>query len=447
MQDPNASWAAGFSGIDVWSIDPFAQATTDSFKVSVDRLAIRGVPEPHGGALALALVLYPYVYLLARGAFITHGLRQLEVGRSLGMSDTRIFLTAVLPSCWPWIAGGLLLVFMETLADFGTVAVFNYDTFTTAIYKSWFDLYSLETGLALSAFLVLAVIAILSVDGWYRSKRSFAESDALTQKVVTPERLGGFAGWLAFSFCMLLLTAGFLLPVLQLIQWSMSVSGGIDGANAVRLALDSARLAAFAGTLITLLAFSLAIARRFARTRLAEWLLRITTLGYALPGTVLAIALFSGASLLHSPLSTLGISVAWLQGSLFVMMLAYSVRFLAVALQPISANLERITPAMDDVGTSLGASWQRRVLAIYTPLLRTGILTALLLAFVDVLKELPITLMTRPFGTNTLAVKIYEYSAEGLWEQAAVPALIILSVSLIPVVFIIRFSEGRANEK
>ncbi len=406
-----------------------------------------------GVVMALSLALYPYTYMIVRNAFQTQGRRSLEVGQSLGLSAWQSFWKVSLPMARPWIAGGTLLVVMETLADFGTVATFNYDTLTSAIYKSWFGLYSLPAALQVASVLLIFVVVITLLERKSRAAQRFSQSRS-KQLAEHRMRLSKAHRWLALLFCTLVFTLGFVLPCVQLLWWAIpNIELELTG-QFWAYVFGSITLALIAMTIIAGLAMLMAFAARTHHSRFAKTAVRISTLGYALPGTVLAVGLFApiaaidqwlGNTALLQPLFRDGLLQApLLQGTMLVMMLAYSVRFMAVAFTPLESNLLRITPSIDAAAKSLGVSGVQMLRKVHMPMIKGGLATAMILVFVDVMKELPITLMTRPFGFNTLAVRIFELSSEGLWERAALPALAIVLVGLAPAFMLIKRSEHDA---
>ncbi len=396
-----------------------------------------------GVIVVMSLALYPYVYLLARNAFLTQGRQSVEVAQSLGLNARQGFLRVALPMARPWIAGGLALVAMETLADFGTVSVFNYDTFTTAIYASWFSLFSIQSALQLAFFLLLFVLAALMVERRLRGRAAYTASLAPARAAIA---LRGWARWGATAIAGTVLGLGFALPAAQLIVWTVAeLTQGLDR-QYVGLALRSLALAVIAALLVASAALTLVYAVRNAPSRLTYAAARVATLGYALPGTVLAVGIYSQLSRLNNGINNLlhsltGVSPElFLQGTLAAMLIALLVRFLAVAHQAIAASMKRVTVEIDEAARSLGVGGWRLLTEVYVPLVRGGLLTGLVLVFVDVMKEMPITLMTRPFGWDTLAVRVFEMTSEGQWQQAALPALTIVAVGLLPVMFITRTS-------
>ena len=395
-----------------------------------------------GVVLALSLALYPYTYLMVRNAFQTQGLRSLEVGQSLGLSIRQSFWRICLPMARPWIVGGALLVMMETLSDFGTVAIFNYDTLTSAIYKSWFGLYSLPAALQVASVLLIFVVVITLLERHSRASQRFSQTRSATL-VVSRIRLKVVSRWSATIFCLLVFSLAFVMPVIRLLYWAIPNLDVELTAQFWRYMVGSTSLSMIAMAMIAGLALLMAFAARTYNQPFAKIAVRISTMGYALPGTVLAVGLFVPVAAMDNMLSALGFSTPLLQGTMVVMLLAYSVRFMAVAFAPLESNLLRITPSIDAASRSLGVSGVRMLAKVHLPMVRGGLLTAMVLVFVDVMKELPITLMTRPFGFNTLAVRIFELTSEGLWERAALPALAIVLVGLIPAFILIRKSDAR----
>ena len=395
-----------------------------------------------GVVLALSLALYPYTYLMVRNAFQTQGLRSLEVGQSLGLSMRESFWRICLPMARPWIVGGALLVMMETLSDFGTVAIFNYDTLTSAIYKSWFGLYSLPAALQVASVLLAFVVVITLFERRSRAGQRFSQARS-SKSVASRIYLQGAYRWLGLSVCLLVFSLAFVMPVMRLIYWAIPNMDVELTTQFWRYVAGSTSLSLIAMLMIAGLALLMAFSARTYNSPFAKMAVRVSTMGYALPGTVLAVGLFVPVAAIDNALGAIGVPTPLLQGTIVVMLLAYSVRFMAVAFSPLESNLLRITPSIDAASRSLGVSGIKMLAKVHLPMVKGGLLTAMILVFVDVMKELPITLMTRPFGFNTLAVRIFELSSEGLWERAALPALAIVLVGLIPAFILIRKSDAR----
>jgi iron(III) transport system permease protein len=395
-----------------------------------------------GGVIAvLALAFYPYVYLLARGAFLTHGTRALEAGRSLGLGPWAGFLRVALPLARPWVAAGAALVAMETLADFGAVSVFNYDTFTTAIYKSWFALFSLETALQLALVLLAFVAAALALEQLARGRARYAPGGAGARP---PPRLclRPAAAAAATAYCSAVFALAFALPALCLARWAFEVAPIDLDARYLAYVLRSLALAAMAAAACGALAVVLGWSVRAGGGWPARLAARAATLGYAVPGTVLAVGVVGALAAADHAWVALGAAEGlWLQGTVLALVLGYVARFLAVAHGPVEGGLARLRPSMGEAARSLGLGRLAVLLRVHLPLLRAGVGTALLLVFVDVMKEMPITLMTRPFGWDTLAVRVFEMTAEGEWRRAALPALVITLAGLLPVMLLTRRIE------
>jgi iron(III) transport system permease protein len=400
-----------------------------------------------GGVIGvLTLALYPYVYLIARNAFQTQGMRALEVGRSLGLSVGRGFFLIALPMARPWIAGGALLVAMETLADFGTVSVFNYDTLTTAIYKAWFGLFSLESALQIASVLVLLVFVVVVLEQRLRARADYSAIEAQGSQRGRL-LLRGSKAVAATTFASVVLFLGFVLPFGRLVVWSVANIGDIDG-RFLGYVWQTLLLASAGAVLATTVALVLGYAVRNG-ARPARLLARWATMGYALPGTVLAVGVFVPLVAINNTLQGLldyvfgdGAPQILLQSTLAAVLLAYLIRFLAVAYSPIDNNLLRITRSLDESSRLLGVCGVRMLRQVHLPILRGGVVTALTLTFVDIMKEMPITLMTRPFGWETLAVRVFEMTSEGEWARAALPSVAIVLVGLIPVVTLTQSVRG-----
>ena len=399
-----------------------------------------------GVIIVMTLAFYPYVYLLARNAFLSQGKRSLEAAQSLGLSRGIGFFKVVLPMARPWIAGGTMLVLMETLADFGTVAVFNYDTFTTAIYKAWFSMFSLPAASQLASLLIIIVFVIIVLEQKFRSGMRYAES----KKSQRAERiqLVGWHNWLVTGFVMTVLFFAFLLPVTQLCIWAMqSFTEDFDYSRYFEFLWHSLTLSGLAALLTCSVVIMMVYAARNHPSSSMRFAVRTATIGYALPGAVLAIGVFVPLAWLDGQLSELALQLfqietgLLIQGTLIIMLIAYLVRFMAVSHYPIDSAMQRITPSIDEAAMGLGLYGWAMIRRVHLPILKSGIFTAVTLVFVDVMKEMPITLMTRPFGWDTLAVRVFEMTSEGEWEQAALPAVTIVLAGLIPIIFFMRQTE------
>jgi len=392
-----------------------------------------------GASIAtLTLVLYPYVFLIVREAFGAQGVRGLEVARSFGYRPLQAFFRVTLPMARPSLVAGVSLAAMECLADFGTVKLFNYTTFTTAIYRAWYGLFSLQSALQLSLVLVTLVLLALLLERRFRGKSRYTPPGSMRQRriVLSPARAAGVT-----LYCATVLFIAFGLPVSLIVFWSVENFAAEFDAGYSQLALNTLMLATGAAAMITAVAVLLSVAVRRSPSVLNRSLTRVATLGYAIPGTVLAVGFFVPVAwlsrIVNSIISDSGTVIA-LQSGLAVIFLAYLARYLAVAHSPVDGALLRIRPGVEEAARGMGVSGLRLLGRVHLPILRPAILTALLLVFVDIMKELPITLMTRPFGWDTLAVKVFQLTTEGEWHRAALPALAIVVAGLLPVVILSR---------
>ena len=382
--------------------------------------------------VTLSLVLYPYVYMLARLAFQAQGRAVLEQARILGDGPVRAFFKVALPMARPGIAAGLALALMETLADFGAVSVFNFDTFTTAIYKSWYGLFNLQAAAQLASLLLLFVLVSLWLERRGRRRARFSELGGRQVMRVRPR----FA-WLITAFAFAVLFMAFLLPVCRLLFWV--VGTGIDGLDSRFFSLiwRTFLLGAMAASLVLVLASWLAWVKRHQPSRAVSGSVQLATLGYALPGSVLAVGIMVSFSAVEARLDQWGLAIP-LVGGLAALVLAYVVRFLAVAFGPVENALQQVRPSLVEAARTLGATASEVGRRIYLPMMLPGLFTALLLVGIDVMKEMPATLLLRPFGWDTLAVRIYELTAEGEWQRAAAPSLTLVLLGLVPVMVLSR---------
>jgi iron(III) transport system permease protein len=401
-----------------------------------------------GGVIAvMVLAFYPYVYMLARAAFLAQGRAMFETARSLGLDPWAAFFRVALPMARPAIAAGAALALMEALADFGAVAVFNYDTFTTAIYKSWLGLFNLPAAAQLASLLLLFVaVALFSEQRLRRRARYHVTTKPAREELY---RLHGRHAFAALSFCGAVLALAFLVPVVQLGVWATQNAARDLDARYLEFFGNTILLGAAAAAVTTFIALSLAYTYRLKPDRLVRGAVRFATLGYALPGSVLAVGIMLSFvwldRYLAMPLAAnFGYTGPVLAGGLIALILAYGVRFMAVAYGPVDASFERIKPSLWQAARSLGASNREILWRVSIPLLSSGLVSAGLLVFIEVMKEMPATLLLRPFGWDTLATRIFEMTSEGEWERAALPAVTLVLAGLIPVILLVRRSTARA---
>ncbi|MDD2874916.1 MAG: iron ABC transporter permease [Azoarcus sp.] len=395
-----------------------------------------------GGAVAMFMfVLYPYVYMISRSAFLERAGGMLEAGRSLGLGPWACFFRVSLPLARPAVVAGTALALMETLADFGTVAYFGVQTFTTGIYRAWFSLGDRIAAAQLSAALLLFVVAVLALE---RATRGRARFNNTSRNAGSParNRLSPLAGSVAAFACFMPLFFGFLLPAGLLLRMAFGDGDAQFGERFVQLASNSFTLAAVTAILAVVLAVVLAYAARMARSRLPLMLNRVVGLGYAVPGSVIAVGVLIPVTRLDNWLiawweSAFGVNPGLLlTGGIAALVYAYLARFLAVSLQTVESSLGKITLSMDDASRSLGYGKWATLRRVHVPILRGSLLTASLLVFVDVMKELPATLVIRPFNFDTLATQAYTLASDERLTEASTAALTIVVVGLLPMLVI-----------
>jgi len=395
-----------------------------------------------GGAIAvMSLVLYPYVYLLARNAFLEQSVCVLEVSRTLGCGPWRSFAVVALPLARPAIVGGTALVLMETLADYGTVQHFGIATFTTGIFRTWFAMGRPVAAAQLASLLLLFVLAVLLAERWTRGRSRYHHTSGAYHRL--PEiRLRGVRGVLALLACGLPLAAGFLVPGGHLLLLALAEGDPVLGRSFLSLAGNTLTLAATTAALAVALSLLISYGRRMHPTRPLRAAARVAAAGYAVPGTVIAVGVMIPFARLDNWIDawareTLGVSTGLLlSGGILALVFAYLVRFLAVSSNTVEASMGKIKPTMDEVARTLGAGPGSTLRRVHLPIMRGGILTAGLLVLVDVMKELPATLILRPFNFDTLAVRVYTLASDERLGEASTAALTILLVGMAPVILL-----------
>lgn len=396
-----------------------------------------------GAVLVFVFALYPYVYLAARAAFLQQCECVIEAGRTLGCTPWRAFRRIALPMARPALAAGVALALMETLADFGAVAHFGVATFTTGIYRTWFSFGDPVAAAQLASVLLGFIALLLFVE---RASRRGAKYFDTSRRVrpLGEQRLTGWRAWTATAACALPLLLGFVIPAAILLALALGKGAGQLDSDYLGIIANTVTLAGLTAAIAVALALMLSYALRAGADRPTQAAARLAGLGYAIPGSIIAVGVLIPFAAFDNALDallreTLGVSTGLLlTGSVAALVFAYLVRFLAVAQQTTRAGLERITPSMDAAAASLGAGRWRILKRVHTPMLKGSLLTAFLLVFVEVMKELPATLIMRPFNYDTLAVTAYNLAADERLAEAATPALTIVAVGLIPVIVLSR---------
>ena len=407
---------------------------------------IRSLP---GAIMMLSLVLYPYVFMLTRAALLEQSVCVLEVSKTLGCGPWRCFFRVALPLARPSIAIGLALVLMETLADYGTVQYFGVSTFTTGIFRTWFGLNDATAAMQLAVVMLFFVFSLLAIERRSRRKQRFHHTST-KYSTLTPYRLTGNKAVIAFILCVLPVTFGFLLPAGQLLAWGLENLDTLVTSRFLNLFWHSIWLAGITAIIAIAIALFVGYAQRSNPDNWIKLPIRVASMGYAIPGVVIAVGVMIPFAWFDNHLSdflkgSFDIETGLLlSNSVFILIFAYLVRFLSISIQSVEAGLGKIKTNMDDAARALKARPIDIVRKIHLPVMRGSLLTALLLVFVDVLKELPATLVLRPFDFNTLAIHAYELASDERLSEASIPSLAIVVAGLIPVIILNRsISQSR----
>ncbi len=411
---------------------------------------IRSLP---GAVMMLSLVLYPYIFMLTRAALLGQSVCVLEVSKTLGCGPWRCLFHVALPLARPAIAVGLALVLMETLADYGTVQYFGVSTFTTGIFRTWFGLNDPTAAMQLAMLLLVFVFTLLALERNSRRKQRFHHTST-KYSALTPYQLTGVKAGIAFLLCLIPVAFGFLIPAGQLLVWGLENLDTLVTRRFINLFWHSIWLASITALAAVAIALFVGYARRTNPSRLIRASVRIASMGYAIPGVVIAVGVVIPFAWFDNQLSDsmeklVGIETGLLlSNTVFILIFAYLVRFLSISIQSVEAGLGKIKPNMDDAARALKARPIDILRKIHLPIMRGSLLTALLLVFVDVLKELPATLVLRPFDFNTLAIRAYELASDERLSEASIPSLAIVVAGLIPVIILNRsISQSRPGLK
>lgn len=395
-----------------------------------------------GAGILFGLVLYPYIYLLARNAFLERSPRMWDAARTLGLGPWQAFFSVSLPLARPAAAAGIALALMETLADYGAVAYFGVPTLTTGIYKSWYAFSDRAAAAQIAAVLLVTVTLLMLLEQKSRGRARYYAVGGKASAQRSPRLLGGQALG-AVLFCALPVLMGFLLPLLILLRLIVREDALDFSARYIGWVQNSVILGVVTALIAVAVCILLAYAARVSTSRVQAFCNRIVSMGYAVPGAVIAVGILIPLSRLDAWAADHGVSF-FLTGSLLALIYAYLVRFLAVSYQSVLSGLVKITPAMDASARSLGHGLGSMLIKVHAPLLWRSVLTGGLLVFVDVVKELPATLTVRPFNFDTLAVITHQLASDERLGEAALPALTIVLVAIIPVMVLARaIATGR----
>ena len=416
--------------------DPFGDANNlvrGIFNLAPDVSVFPNVRNLYGAIVVFSFTLYPYVYLVSRSAFLNQSKSMKESARLLGLSEVGVFFKLGLPIIRPAAIGGLMLVIMETISDFGAVDHFAIQTFTTGIFRTWHGMYDLQTAMQLASILLLIVGLFFILERNSRDRAAFTSNDSsFTSEDAV--RLPKMKSSLLFFICFIPLFVGFILPITELALWAFESKSSFFNQKFLQTSFNSISLAITAGLVTAILAVIINFSIRFKPSPFINRLSSLLSIGYAVPGLILAVGMVQ--LLIYLDNNVLNSVDIVLTGSLFGLLLAYIIKTYALANSSVESGYESITSSRDDSSKLLGTSGWSMLMRVHSPLLRTSFLTAILLVISEVVKELPATLILRPFNFETLAVSTYIYAAEERMYQAASPAIAIVLIGLIPIFFL-----------
>ena len=394
----------------------------------------------YGAIAVFSFTLYPYVYLVSRMAFVNQSISIIEAGRILGLSRVGAFFKLSIPLIRPAIFAGLALVIMETLSDFGAVEHFAIATFTTGIFRTWYGMYDLNTAMQLASLLLIFVTIFLVFERLSRKKAAFVSSNSLYKKHKVMKLKGSYS-FFAMLFCLTPVFIGFILPIIELINWTINYKLDFFNKDFLKSAFNSLLLALIAAFLCTMIAFLINFTARYQGNKLLSFLSSTLMLGYAVPGLILAIGITQLLTIIDNSFYLFRIDII-LTGSLIGLIIAYIIKSYALSNSTIESGFQRISNSIDDVSKTFNISGIKLMYKIHLPLLRTGLFTSILLVGSEVIKELPATLILRPFNFETLAVSAYNYASEERMYEAAAPSIAIVIVGLLPIIILSRMIKN-----
>ena len=427
--------------------DPYGDANNlirSIFNLDSDVIIFPSVRNIYGAIMVFSFTLYPYVYLVSRSAFLNQSKSMKEAARLLGLSEIGVFLKLGIPIIRPAAIGGLMLVIMETLSDFGAVDHFAIQTFTTGIFRTWYGMYDLQTAMQLASLLLIIVGLFFILERNSRNSAAFSANNSsfINEKEV---KLSGIESFGAFLVCFIPIFIGFILPISELIFWSFESESTFFNQNFIQTSFNTISLAIVAGLISALIALLINFSIRLKPGSSIRRFSSLLSIGYAVPGLILAVGIVQ--LLIYVDSNFLDSTDVVLTGSIFGLLLAYIIKSYALANSSIESGYERITTSIDDAAKILGSTGWNMLSRVHSPLMKTSFLTAILLVMSEVVKELPATLILRPFNFETLAVSTYIYAAEERMFQAASPAIAIVVIGLIPIVFLSKMIRSSSQSK
>ena len=400
-----------------------------------------------GSIIAISFSLFPYVYVLTRSSFFFQSNNYIEVGQNLGLTERETLFKIILPSSRPAIIAGLALVAMECLSDFGTVSIFSVSTLTTGIYNSWLSFDDLNSANQISFILLIFVLALLSIEIYSRKEAKYHQPGR-GHKPINKIKLSGKKSLLAFSFCFFVFFISFIFPVSQMIYWTLKFPKYIQDINILKINLNTMYLVGLASFFLVFISLFINYGSRISKSKVLNYLTNFSISGYAIPGVILAVAFitfFSNLSDLINNISSIGSTKKLFIGSIFGLILAYFIRFFSLSFNGIKSSYEKINSSIDESAYLLGYSKIKTFSKIHIPYLKNNIILIVVLISLEIIKELPITMILRPFNFETFATQAYVYASQDLLEAAALPSLFLISWATILIIFSSKYILSRKN--
>ena len=400
-----------------------------------------------GSIVAISFSLFPYVYVLTRSSFFFQSNNYIEVGQNLGLTEKETLFRIILPSARPAIIAGLALVAMECLSDFGTVSTFSVSTLTTGIYNSWLSFDDLDSANQISFILLIFILALLSIEIYSRKEAKYHQPGR-GFKPINKIKLSGKKSLLAFSFCAIVFFISFVFPVSQMIYWTLKFPKYIQDIDILKINLNTIYLVGLSSLVLVLISLFINYGSRISKSKILNYLTNFSISGYAIPGVILAVAfitLFSNLSDIINESTNLGSTKKLFIGSISGLVLAYFIRFFSLSFNGIKSSYEKINNSIDESAYLLGYSKIKTFSRIHIPYLKNNIILIIVLISLEIIKELPITMILRPFNFETFATQAYIYASQDLLEAAALPSLFLISWATILILFSSKYILSQKN--
>ncbi|RPH00940.1 MAG: iron ABC transporter permease [Candidatus Pelagibacter sp. TMED153] len=400
-----------------------------------------------GSILAISFSLFPYVYVLTRSSFFFQSNNYIEVGQNLGLSEKETLFRIILPSARPAIIAGLALVAMECLSDFGTVSIFSVSTMTTGIYNSWLSFDDLNSANQISFILLLFILVLFSIEIYSRKEARYHQPGR-GFKPINKIKLNGKKSLLAFTFCSMVFLISFVFPLSQMIYWTIKFPKYIQDINILKINLNTIYLVGLSSLVLVFISLFINYGSRISKSKILNYLTNFSISGYAIPGVILAVAfitLFSNLSDIINENTSFGSTKKLFIGSIFGLILAYFIRFFSLSFNGIKSSYEKINNSIDESAYLLGYSKIKTFSRIHVPYLKNNIILIIVLISLEIIKELPITMILRPFNFETFATQAYVYASQDLLEAAALPSLFLISWSTILILFSSKYILSQKN--